>query len=373
MLPQIPGTVRRKPTMKAGTFPMKTALLLTLSLASFCACSKNPAPTGTSGEGAAKGTGEAQQEEAIATIVIDGSSTVSPISEAVAEEFQKSKGNKVRVTVAVSGTGGGFKKFCASEIQIAGASRPIKPTEVEACAKANLEYIELPVAYDGLSVVLHPSNTFAKTLTVAELKKMWEPESQGKVTKWSQINAQWPDKEFRLFGPDVDSGTYDYFTQAIVGKEHSSRGDYSPNADDNVLVKGVTSDPMALGFFGFAYYKENADKLTLAAIDDGKDDNGKGAIQPSPETIANGTYQPLSRPIFIYVSKAAAARGEVREFIDFFLTKGRALVAETGYIPLPDRAYELAIKRFAEGKAGSVFGGHGSKVGLTVEALLAAE
>jgi phosphate transport system substrate-binding protein len=358
---------------------MKTSLFVSLAVLGLSACSKNPAPA--VGEGEPKsGSKDAPAADIVkptaaqpATITIDGSSTVGPISEAMAEEFQKSKGNQVRVTVGVSGTGGGFKKFCAGEITITGASRPIKPTEVEACTKANLEYVELPVAYDGLSVVVHPSNEFAKTITVAELKKMWEPEAQGKITKWSQVNPAWPDKEFHLFGSDVDSGTYDYFTQAIVGKEHSSRGDYSPNSDDNVLVKGVTSDPMALGFFGYAYYKENADKLKSAAIDDGKDDNGKGGIQPTPETIVNGTYQPLSRPIFIYVSKTAATRPEVSEFIEFYLTKGKGLVAETGYIPLPDRAYELALKRFKDGKSGSVFGGHGSKIGVTVEALLAAE
>lgn len=355
---------------------MKHGALLTLALLGLSGCSKNPAPSASETDKAtAQSAPQAAAEapKAAGAIVIDGSSTVSPISEAVAEEFQKSKQNQVRVTVGVSGTGGGFKKFCAGEITIAGASRPIKPTEVESCTKANIDYIELPVAYDGLSVVVHPSNEFAANITVDELKTMWAPEAQGKITKWSQINAKWPDKEFHLFGADVDSGTYDYFTQAIVGKEHSSRGDYSPNADDNVLVKGVASDPMALGFFGYAYYKENADKLKLAAIDDGKDDNGKGPIQPTPETIANGTYQPLSRPIFIYVSKTAAARPEVAEFIEFYLTKGRPLVAETGYIPLPDRAYELALKRFKDGRGGSIFAGQGSKVGVTVEALLANE
>jgi phosphate transport system substrate-binding protein len=336
------------------------------------ACSSNPAAPPPSGEQppAASDNDEAPRT-AGANIAIDGSSTVYPITEAVAEEFQK--GKDVRVTIGVSGTGGGFKKFCKGEVAIAGASRPIKPTEVELCKSASIDYIELPVAYDGLAVTVHPTNTFAATMTVAELKKIWEPEAQGKIKKWNQVRAEWPDKEIHLFGAGVDSGTYDYFTLAINGKEHASRGDFTSSEDDNMLVQGVANDPLALGFFGFAYYGSNATKLKAVAIDDGNATNGEGGITPSLETVANGTYQPLSRPIFIYVSTAAAARPEIVAFIEYYLTKGASLVSEAGYIPLPPKAYELALARFKGNKVGSMFAGEGSKVGVTVEDLLARE
>lgn len=305
-------------------------------------------------------------------ITVDGSSTVYPITEAVAEEFQK-KHRDVKVTVGISGTGGGFKKFCNGETDISDASRPIKPSEVELCKKNRIEYIELPVAYDGLAVMVNPKNTWVNSMTVKELKKLWEPEAQGRITRWNQIRPGWPDKEIHLFGPGVDSGTYDYFTEAIVGKEHSSRGDYTSSEDDNVLVQGIATDPLALGFFGVAYYEHNRDKLKLVAIDDENPNNGKGPILPTYESVVNGTYQPLSRPIFIYVSKKAADRPEVKDFIKFYLTAGRPLVREVGYIALPDKVYELALKRFEKRKIGSIFGGKGSQVGVTLEKLLLAE
>ncbi|HXS18554.1 MAG TPA: PstS family phosphate ABC transporter substrate-binding protein, partial [Polyangiaceae bacterium] len=304
----------------------------------------------------------------LSIIAIDGSSTVFPITEAVAEEFQKT--NPARVTIGVSGTGGGFKKFCAGEIAITGASRPIRPTEVALCAGKHIDYIELPIAYDGLSVVVHPENPFAHELKVEELKKLWEPAAQGKITKWSQVRAGWPDKEIHLFGPGVDSGTYDYFTAAIVGKEHESRGDFTSSEDDNVLVQGVSTDKWALGFFGFAYYSENASKVKLVGIDDEKPDNGQGAIQPSTQTVADGTYQPLSRPIFIYVNKSDAGRADVAAFVDYYLAKGTPLVQEAGYIPLSPKALALVTKRFAGRTLGSLFEGKGSTVGATVEKLL---
>ena len=302
-------------------------------------------------------------------IAIDGSSTVFPITEAVAEEFKKD--NKAPVTIGVSGTGGGFKKFCNKETALSGASRPIKPSEVKACGEAGVEYIELPVAYDGLAIVVHTKNDWVDHLTVAELKTMWEPAAQKKVTKWNQIREGWPDKEIHLFGPGVDSGTYDYFTEAVVGEEHKSRGDYTSSEDDNVLVQGVSGDESALGFFGYAYYSENKDKLKLVPIDDGKDDNGKGPIAPSPETVANGTYQPLARPIFIYVSKKELERKEVADFVNYYLDKGGKLASEVGYITLPAKVTELTKKRFADRKTGSMFGGEGSKVGVSLEELLA--
>jgi phosphate transport system substrate-binding protein len=360
--------------------PMTTQRLILAALmcAAGSACSKNAAtapgeapPSSAATDNKAPSEPATPAAAAPSIIAIDGSSTVFPITEAVAEEFQKQ--NQAKVTIGVSGTGGGFKKFCAGEIAIAGASRPIKPTEEQACSAAKIEYIELPVAYDGLAVVVNPKNTWAKSLTVDELKKLWEPGAQGKVLKWNQVRTGFPNKEIHLFGPGVDSGTYDYFTKAVVGEEHKSRGDYTSSEDDNVLVQGVSRDEGALGFFGLAYFTENADKLKLVPVDDGVADNGSGPIAPTPETVGNGTYQPLARPIFIYVSKLAAARPEVSAFIEFYLQKGATLVKEAHYIPLPDRAYTLAHKRFASGTAGSLFAGQGSQVGVTVEALLARE
>lgn len=327
---------------------------------------QEPAATAREQEPAA-----AQQKTAMHPISIDGSSTVFPISEAVAEEFQKS--HAARVTVASSGTGGGFKKLCAKEIAITGASRPIKPSEVDACKAAGVEYLELPVAYDGIAVVVNPENTWVDKMTVDELKKLWEPEAQAKVKTWAEVRKGWPKQEIHLFGAGVDSGTYDYFTKAIVGEEHKSRGDFTSSEDDNVLVKGIATDKNALGFFGFAYYAENRDKLKIVPIDDGVKENGESAVAPSVETIEGGTYQPLSRPIFIYVGRPDAERPEVKDFVKFYLTAGPKLVGEVGYIKLPQDTYALALKRFENLKTGSVFAGAGSKVGVTVSDLLKAE
>jgi phosphate transport system substrate-binding protein len=302
-------------------------------------------------------------------IKVDGSSTVYPITEAVGEEFQK-KYSGVKVTVGISGTGGGFKKFGNGEIDVSDASRPIKPSEVELCQKNGIEYIELPVAYDALTVVVNPDNFWAESMTVKELKKLWEPEAQGKITRWSQIRQGWPDEEVHLFGAGVDSGTYDYFTEAIVGKERSSRGDFTASEDDNVLVRGVATDRLALGFFGLAYYEENKDKLKVVAIDDEKPENGNGPILPSRETVENNTYQPLARPIFIYVNKKSADRPEVQKFVEFYMAQGGQLASEVGYIPLPANAYTLAWDRFSRRVTGSVFGGKGSRVGVSIETLL---
>ena len=300
--------------------------------------------------------GQSDQASAGARLItVDGSSTVYPITEAVAEEFQRAN-EGTRVTVGISGTGGGFQKFCRNEIDIADASRPIKSTEAEACARANVEYIELPVAYDGLAVIVHPNNTWAASMTVAELKRLWEPSAQGKVTRWNHIRSGWPDQEIHLFGPGVDSGTFDYFTEVIVGKAQQSRGDYTSSEDDNVLVQGIGGDEHALGFFGYAYYEENRDKLKLVAIDDGNDSNGKGPILPSPETVKDGTYAPLSRPIFIYPNVEALERAEVKSFVDFYVGQGTSLVREVGYIPLTDREYELVRARVAKKRSGTMYG-----------------
>lgn len=274
---------------------------------------------------------------------IDGSSTVYPITEAVAEEFQKAN-RGVNVTVGVSGTGGGFKKFCRGETDIADASRPILKQEMDACRQAGIQYVELPVAYDALTVVINPRNDWATTMTVAELKKIWEPAAQGKITRWSQVNPRWPDAEIKLYGPGADSGTFDYFTEAVVGKSKASRGDFTASEDDNVLVTGVSRDRYALGYFGFAYYTENQNRLKAVAVD-----GGKGPVEPSAETVENGTYTPLSRPVFIYVSSKAMERPEVKEFVKFYIEVAKDLAKEVGYIPLPDADYEESMKR-VEGK-----------------------
>lgn len=312
------------------------------------------------GRGDSGGAGSAPPREQVLTV--DGSSTVYPVTEAFAEEFQKSN-RGTRITVGNSGTGGGFQKFCRDETDISNASRPISATEADACAKAGIEYIELPVAYDGLAVLVHPKNTWVDHLTVAELKKIWEPAAQGKVMRWNQIRAGWPDRELRLFGPGVDSGTFDYFTEAVNGKAKASRGDYTSSEDDNVLVQGINGDENALGYFGYAYYEENKDKLKLVPIDDLKDDNGKGPIAPSPETVTGGTYRPLSRPIFIYVKTKALQRPEVQKFVDFYLTNTGGLVREVGYIPFTEAEYGLIRTRFQAKKTGSMY--HGSSLGTT--------
>jgi phosphate transport system substrate-binding protein len=299
-------------------------------------------------------------------ITADGSSTVAPVTEAVAEEFQRANAG-TRVTVGTSGTGGGFQKFCRDETDISDASRPISASEVAACAKTGVTFLEIPVAYDGLAVVVHPKNTWATSITVAELKALWEPAAQGKVTRWNQIRPDWPDREVHLFGAGVDSGTFDYFTEAVVGKTKASRGDYTSSEDDNVIVQGVSGDENALGYFGFAYFEQNQDKLKLVAIDDGIDTNGKGPILPSPDTVKNGTYRPLSRPIFIYPKVKALERPEVKRFVEFYLNQGIPLIREVGYIPLTDQEYTMVRARFTAGKTGSMFEGVDSHSSVSLE------
>jgi len=307
---------------------------------------------------------------AFAQIVkVDGSSTVYPITEAVAEEFQKAKKNAIKVTVGISGTGGGFKKFCRGETDIADASRPILKKEMDDCKAAGIEYIELPVAFDALTVVINPKNTFLRSISVAELKKMWEPAAQGKIMKWNQINPAWPDAPLKLFGAGSDSGTFDYFTEAVVGKAKSSRGDYTASEDDNVLVQGVARDVNAIGYFGFSYYVENKDKLKAVAI---IEKPGMPAVEPSLEAVIKGTYQPLARPIFIYVSAKALSKPEVREFVQYYMTQGAKLSKEVKYVPLPDSAYKTAWEHVLKMKKGTVFGGE-AEVGITIEELLKRE
>lgn len=300
------------------------------------------------------------------TVKIDGSSTVYPPTEAVAEDFQKSKKGSVKVTVGISGTGGGFKKFCRGETDISNASRPILKQEMEECAKNGIKYIELPIGFDALTVVINPKNTFLKSITVAELKQMWEPSAQGKVTKWNQINPSWPDAPLKLFGAGSDSGTFDYFTEAINGKAKASRGDYTASEDDNVLVQGVSRDVNAIGYFGYAYYAENQDKLKAVPI---VEKAGKPPVAPSVETVIRGTYQPLARPIFIYVNAKSAEKAEVKEFTEYYLKQGKKLVAEVKYVPLTDADYAHALKNFQTRRTGTAFGGV-PEVGVVVSDLL---
>ena len=303
-------------------------------------------------------TGGASDLSGAAVVQVDGSSTVYPVTEAVAEEFRRA--TRARVTVGISGTGGGFQKFCRDEIDIADASRPIAAAELDACKQTGVDFIELPVAYDGLAVVVHPKNTWATSMTVAELRKLWEPAAQGQIRRWNQVREGWPDSEVHLFGAGVDSGTFDYFTEVIMGKAKASRGDYTSSEDDNVIVQGVSGDEHALGYFGYAYYEENKDKLKLVAVDDGDESNGAGPILPSPETVGNGTYRPLSRPIFIYPKVKSLERPEIRSFIDFYLKEGVPLVRDVGYIPLTDREYELVRTRYTSKKTGTMYQGAAS-------------
>ena len=298
-------------------------------------------------------------------IKVDGSSTVFPITEAVAEEFQSSKKGAVRVTVGISGTGGGFKKFCRGETDIQDASRPITKEEIEVCTKAGIRYYELPVAYDAMTIVVNPKNTWVTTLHIDDLKKIWKPQAQGKITKWNQVHPEWPNATLKLFGAGSDSGTFDYFTEVIVGKAKSSRGDYTASEDDNTLVLGVSNDLYALGYIPFSYYELNKSKLKALAIASFK----KEAILPSRKTVVDGTYAPLSRPIFIYVNAAAASKPEVKEFVEFYLNHGEKLTSQVQGVPLSSKAYALALNRFHRGKTGTVFFGE-SKAGLKIEDLL---
>ena len=290
-------------------------------------------------------------------IKIDGSSTVFPITEAAAEDFQKATRGSVHVTVGISSTGGGFRKLCQNEIDIANASRPITRLEMEACTKEGVQYIEMPIAFDALTVAVNPKNTWSKTITVDELKKIWEPEAQGRINNWNQINPAWPDKKIHLYGTGADSGTFDYFTEAIVGKAKSGRGDFSASEDVYTLVQGIASDQYALGFFGFAYYIENSQKVNAVGVD-----SGKGAVFPSAATVENGSYQPLSRPLFIYVNAKSTNNPEVQEFVNFYMKNALELVTEVKYFPLSKEVYNLNIEHFNKRKVGTVFKGTGINI-----------
>jgi len=307
----------------------------------------------------------AQQQQ---TIKVDGSSTVFPITDEIAKEFHSTYPNKQQVQVSISGTGGGFRKFCKGETDINNASRPILAEEMKACRAAGVEYVELPVAYDALTIAVNPKNNWANDITVAELKKMWEPAAEGQITRWNQIRPSWPNRPLKLYGAGKDSGTFDYFTEAVVEKAKASRNDYTASEDDLVLVQGVKNDPDALGYFGHAYYEENQNTLKALPVD-----RGKGPVPPTRENVRNAQYQPLSRPLFIYVNaKSVQNRPEVREFVEYYLGNAREYTKTVGYVPLPDEMYDIAGTHLKNQKVGTVFQGQ-SQIGFKMEDLLQRE
>jgi phosphate transport system substrate-binding protein len=354
------------------------ALLSTLALLAigFTGCTtttstttSSPAASGSSASSSSASSPAAStaSSSSSAEVKVDGSSTVYPISEAVAEEFQNSRQGKVKVAIGTSGTGGGFKKFCRGETDISNASRPILEKEIADCKAQGIEYIELPIAYDALTVVVNPANTWAGTLKLADLKKMWEPAAQGKVMTWKDVNPSFPGTPLKLFGAGSSSGTFDYFTEAINGKAKASRGDFTASEDDNVLVSGVSGDKNALGYFGYSYYDANKAKLKAVAID-----NGKGGVLPSAATVKDGTYTPLSRPLFIYVSAKSMDKPDVKAFVDYYLANVAKVSAEVKYIPLTDAIYAKVQERAKAKKLGTIFGGK-EAVGLKIEDMLAKE
>ncbi len=301
----------------------------------------------------------------IPSIKIDGSSTVYPITKEIAERFQVSKKEPVAIDVEFSGTGGGFDKFCRGETDISNASRPIQLDEMAACNQAEVRYIELPVAFDALTVVVNPQNDWLDSITLEELEKIWSPAAEQKITRWNQIRSSFPDRPLNLYAPGTDSGTFDYFTEAVMGEAGASRTDYTASEDDDILVKEVSQDPNALGYFGLAYYEQRADEMKAVAID-----SGNGAILPSRETVEQAQYQPLARPLFIYINAVSAQNNPaLRQFIDFYLEQAPETVSEVGYVPLPEEAYHIDKVTFHRGEVGTVFEGE-SQFNLTIPELL---
>ena len=337
---------------------MAPTLKVVLALVAICAVLGSACNRG--------GTNSSSGESAV--IKIDGSSTVFPITEAVAEEFQKEKQGKVQVTVGISGTGGGFKKFVRGEIDITDASRPILKEEMDQARANGIEYIELPIAFDALTVVVNTQNDWVHHMTVADLKKIWEPGAQGKITHWNQVRPEWPNEKLALFGAGSDSGTFDYFTEAMVGKPKASRGDYTASEDDNVLVQGVEGNKYALGYIPYAYFAPHSNRLKAVGIEWEKN-KVQGPVMPSPENVLAGTYNPLSRPLFIYVSRKSMDKPAVKEFVEFYLKSVGTLAKEVKYLPLPDNAYQIAMDRVRNLQTGTGFAGI-PEVGLTVEEIL---
>lgn len=300
------------------------------------------------------------------TVKVDGSSTVYPITEGIAEDFQKA--TRIKVTVGISGTGGGFKKFCRGEIDVQNASRPILEQEMQDCRKAGIDYVELPIAFDALTVVVSPKNDFVKQLSIPELRRMWEPAAQGKITNWNQINAAFPNRPLKMFGAGADSGTFDYFTEAVNGKAKASRGDYTASEDDNVLVQGVSTELGGIAYFGYAYYAENAKRVRAVPIvnRDGR------PVPPSEQSVMDGTYNPLSRPIMIYVSAKSLDRAEVKRFVEAYMKNAAKIAQEVKYVPLPEKVYVNNLRIVETRRTGTIFGGH-NEVGMTVEELVRRE
>jgi len=345
--------------MMDSTFRRRAAALIVLAASlALAACGPRSADQTAADGGAAPPQ----------VISLDGSSTVFPISEAIAEEFQMAN-RQLRVTVGVAGTGGGMRKFCRGEVDIANASRPIQKEEMAACEASGIEYFELPVAYDALSVVVNPANTWVNDISIEELRKIWEPQAQGVITRWNQINPAWPDQPINLYGAGADSGTFDYFTEVITGKAKSSRGDYTASEDDNVLVQGVANDVNALGYFGFAFYVDNQAKVRSLGI---KATADATPVLPSVASVIDGSYMPLARPMFIYVSTKAYERPEVKQFLEFYFSSVGRLAGEVNYVPLPPRAYDLVRQHLTEGRVGTVFRGEPATA-VSIEDLLAKE
>lgn len=302
-------------------------------------------------------------------IKIDGSSTVYPVTKIAADQFEVMKKNTVKIAMEISGSGGGFKKMCRGEIDIANASRPIQKKELLECKNAKIQFIEIPIAFDALTVAINPHNTWSTSLTVTELNKIWGPSAQGKITRWNQINPAWPAEEISLYVSDRDSGTFDYFTEAIVGKAKSSRNDFNKSRNDIALAEDIANNKNALGFLGFAYFLENQNKVKAVAVDNEK---GNGAVLPSVDSVENGAYQPLSRPVFIYVNAKSAKKQEVQEFITYYLKNGILITKEAGLFPLPPRAYNTMLEHFNKKRVGTLFDSV-SGVGLTIDDLIRRE
>lgn len=349
------------------TFTSSRAIALSLLLAAV-GCSA-PSDSGSTSSSTTSSDTASAAETTSQAIVIDGSSTVYPISDEVAKEYQFEKAEAAPpIEVTFSGTGGGFSKFCAGETDINNASRPISTEEMETCREAGIEYVELPVAFDALTVVVHPDNDWAEEITVEELKLLWSPDAEGTITTWNQIRPEWPDTPIALYGPGADSGTFDYFTEAIVGESGASRADYTASEDDLELVRGVRTDANSLGYFGYAYYEASQAAMKALSID-----SGSGPVSPSSDTVRSGDYQPLARPLLIYVNvDALDSNPELEAFIDYYLTNVRYLVQVVGYTALPEEAYAIAYQHFQERKVGSVFDGQ-SQTDLTIEELLKKE
>lgn len=353
-------------SFKGWTIPLILGAMVMSMVLVACGSAGQP---DTSDEVTISSTGDAANSSAYASlsgdIDVDGSSTVFPITEAVAEEFGKLTNGEVRVTVGVSGTGGGFKKFCNGETQISDASRPIKPEEVALCEDGGVEYIEIPVAVDGLTVIVNKENNWVQCMTIEELDRMWGPAAEETVTQWNQVRPGWPAEEMDMYAPGVDSGTFDYFTDTVSGDPGASRGDFTASEDDNLIVQGVSGGKHGVGYLGYAYYVENADRLKAVEIN-----GGNGCVLPTDANINQGTYSPLSRPMFIYVRKDAADTPHIAEFIRYYLGEyGQALAAEVGYIPFPQTVYDLALAKFENGTVGAAFGGDNPMEGSVEEVL----